>query len=1260
MIHTPNVKPPSRREILTLRLMIFLGFVSMIIFMNSILLKSVRGYGPLYWMLMFTFFFTCVKLLHEWYHYLYITVPETPPEKKVFTVDIFTTFCAGEPYEMITETLTAIQAITYPHNAYLCDEADDPFLRDFCREIGVYHVTRTNKINAKAGNINNALNLSSGELCVVLDPDHVPFSNFLDPIVTHFNDPKIGYVQIVQAYKNNDEGLIAKGAAQQTYQFYGPMMMTMNKYGTVLAIGANCTFRRKALESIGGHAAGLAEDMHTSMQLHAKGWKSVYVPAVLARGLVPSTLSAYYKQQLKWSRGVFDLLVTAYPALFKKFTWRQKLHYASIPLHYLSGIIFLINFLIPVIALFFGVTPMHMNIQDFGMALLPFAASIVLIRHFVQWWVMEDEERGFHIVGGFLLIGTWWVFILGFIYTLLRKDVPYVPTPKDGKEDNNWPLNVPNIIILLLSLIATVFGLYTDRNPYNMIMAMYAVMNSTFMAFTIAASRQQQFRAVRSRFGWLNSIMKGIKTVKGRLWILRRRIYTGMRSTALLTAILLISGMFYFKKIKPAKSYQEIGSYKKDLFYTGAFLPDGESSIASLKPLLTFQQKNHVKFDIVSIHVPWGSKKECSLPLKALESIYENGSVPMISWEPRQDLFEQNKTKNNEMVFSRIVNGEFDAYLDHFSGEVKNLQRPVYICFAHEAGNPEMQWSEKNKNTPEDFRAAWKYVHDYFSGKRIYNVIWVWSPWKAADAKHYFPGWQSVDWIAVSNPNDAIAFERKKTVSVEQFYKPFHQNHIFQSGLPVMLTVSGTSDFKGIRQNRFQHSLAVARRKFPEIKAAVFDTYFEAENKAALISALQPNAENHSQVTNFSNLQKEEIKGTPRLINESLNISGKWNIENNKSFSLAGAKGVNYNKGLDWTKNYHALTINELESDLSEIKNLGVNAVKYYGSGFYDYNMLKAAGILQLQVHYSFWVDPKINFIKDTEQLNALKSHILDAVEELKDHPEIRSWNFGSPVFRQLETQFYKPELLYQEQAYMLWLRDVVREIKKADPERIVTADVNLSYKTPELLFRISRFVPEISSFGLRIADADLNLLARVKNLNIPYFISSAEVPVLAAMQNAGIGEFAADWQDSQTTDGVSFAGLKDHNGRKKLAYLQLSHIWKGTASPKHLPNIKILKPALTTDPGKNLVYHALMLRNGQWELPSGHSGAIRFEWKLVKNDLFGVPVEITDAGKGSRLSLVIPANPEQYQLYLYSIVNGTVYGIAKSRLNTPLLVTAE
>ncbi|RZK08840.1 MAG: glycosyltransferase, partial [Flavobacterium sp.] len=409
------------------------------------------------------------------------------------------------PYEMIEETLLAIVNITYPHQSYLCDESDDPYLKALCEKLGVNHVTRIKKVDAKAGNINNALLISSGELCVVLDPDHVPQPNFLDPIVAHFNDEKIGYVQIVQAYKNYGESLIAKGAAQQTFQFYGPIMMTMNKYGTVLAIGANCTFRRAALESIGGHAAGLAEDMNTAMHLHAKGWKSIYVPQILARGLVPSTMSAYYAQQLKWARGVFELLVTSYPKLFKKFTWQQKIHYALIPLYYLSGIIFLINFLIPILSLTFDTSPINIDFLYFMMYAGPLVLLSFLIRLFVQRWVMEEEERGFHVVGGLLMIGTWWIFLIGLYYTILRKKIPYIPTPKDGKEDGNWKINIPNIAVIIISILSIIYGLVTDWNPYNLIMSGFASVNCLILSFSIVASRQAYFRSLKKKYSLLNT-----------------------------------------------------------------------------------------------------------------------------------------------------------------------------------------------------------------------------------------------------------------------------------------------------------------------------------------------------------------------------------------------------------------------------------------------------------------------------------------------------------------------------------------------------------------------------------------------------------------------------------------------------------------------------------------------------------------------------------------------------------------------------------
>lgn len=544
---------PDKKQQRHLRLMILIGVTCMTFFVITLCSAQVRGYRPLYYLLIVTFIYTAFKILYEWYHYWAISAPAQQTPNKSYTVDIFTTFCAGEPYEMIVETLEAIQQITYPHQAYLCDEDNDTYLKEVCARLGVHHVTRTDRTNAKAGNINNALKYSTGELCVVLDPDHVPQPDFLDPIVGHFNDPEIGFVQIVQGYANQNESWVAKGAAQQTYQFYGPMMMTMNTYSTVQTIGANCTFRRTAFDSIGGHAPGLAEDMHTAMRLHAQGWRSVYVPAILERGLVPATLSAYYKQQLKWSRGVFELLVTAYVELFRKFNWRQKLHYGLIPFYYLSGFIFLINFLIPVTSLFTDVYPLRMNFSYFLVISLPFIASVILIRLYAQRWVSDEQERGFHVIGGLLLIGTWWVFITGFFYTIIRKEVPYISTPKKASRENNLRINLPNIFILALSVSAIIYGLINDWNPFTMIMAGICGVNCLFMVFMLIASRQLKTRNYLQQHNALVNVSRHIGDFKKAFWLARRRLYSLVRSAGLVLLVLIAAICFYIgSSVRPA------------------------------------------------------------------------------------------------------------------------------------------------------------------------------------------------------------------------------------------------------------------------------------------------------------------------------------------------------------------------------------------------------------------------------------------------------------------------------------------------------------------------------------------------------------------------------------------------------------------------------------------------------------------------------------------------------------------------------------
>ncbi|MFL5753909.1 MAG: glycosyltransferase, partial [Bacteroidia bacterium] len=166
-----KVSAPEKKDILTIRFLIVCGLLAMLIFSCWFFDKDHIGYGPIFYLLTFALIFKLIKMLHEWYHYWSVSVPPCPEWKTERKVDVLTTACPGEPFEMIYKTLKAMSRIEYPHTSYLCDEGNDPKLKKACEELGVIHVTRTEKINAKAGNINNALKQATGDICVVLDPD---------------------------------------------------------------------------------------------------------------------------------------------------------------------------------------------------------------------------------------------------------------------------------------------------------------------------------------------------------------------------------------------------------------------------------------------------------------------------------------------------------------------------------------------------------------------------------------------------------------------------------------------------------------------------------------------------------------------------------------------------------------------------------------------------------------------------------------------------------------------------------------------------------------------------------------------------------------------------------------------------------------------------------------------------------------------------------------------------------------------------------
>ncbi|MET0398443.1 MAG: glycosyltransferase family 2 protein [Longimicrobiaceae bacterium] len=416
----------------------------------------------LFVLLSLAFWYGAGRIVVGWVNYLGVARPEHVPAPGGLRVAVFTTSSPGEPLSMFETTLAACARIRYPHTTYLLDDTRDPRFREVAERHGAVWLELAGLPGAKAGKINRALELTDEEFVLVLDPDHVPFPEFLDRTLGHLADPRVGFVQVCQAYYNQGRSFVARGAAEQTYAFYGPGQMGLFGHGAALAIGANCTFRRAALESVGGHGVGLAEDLVTAIRLHAAGWKSVYVPEVVSRGLVPEDLGSFQKQQLKWARGVYEMVFAELPRAFARLTWRQRLCYATVGTYYLFGATTLLFLVIPYLYLWTGVQPASMRFAGFLTASAPVSAFGTAVYLYVQRWLCHPAaERGVHWRGLVLKVACWPVFLAGTVLAVVRAEIPYVPTAKQAVRGRVLRLARPHLALLALYLATVARVAYT-------------------------------------------------------------------------------------------------------------------------------------------------------------------------------------------------------------------------------------------------------------------------------------------------------------------------------------------------------------------------------------------------------------------------------------------------------------------------------------------------------------------------------------------------------------------------------------------------------------------------------------------------------------------------------------------------------------------------------------------------------------------------------------------------------------------------------
>ncbi len=419
----------------------------------------------------------------RWFFLLFMKRPRSMPIKPGWKVGVVTTFVPGaEPIEMLEETLKALIALEYPHDTWVLDEEDNDQVKLLCQRLGTHHFSRKNltqyqtetgtfQSHSKHGNCNAWLyevGFDRYDVITVFDPDHLPSPAFLSNVLGYFEDPKVGYVQVAQAYYNQRASFIARGAAEETYAYFSYIQMASYGLGYPIIVGCHNTHRVTALKQIGGFAPRYGEDQLTSLFYRADGWQGVYVPQILARGLAPVDWNGYLTQQRGWARIILDIKFRIYSHLSRNLPLRTRVISFLHGLNYLHrSIIIFTGLLLLAYMLATGVTPKVISYSTVPNLFFLLVALQICEFYQQRFYLDWQSEWGFHWRAG-LLQFTKWPYLLLALFDVILDRQAYALTRKVKAKSPNCMLLWPHMLAVTFILTAWIIGLVSEHsiNPF--------------------------------------------------------------------------------------------------------------------------------------------------------------------------------------------------------------------------------------------------------------------------------------------------------------------------------------------------------------------------------------------------------------------------------------------------------------------------------------------------------------------------------------------------------------------------------------------------------------------------------------------------------------------------------------------------------------------------------------------------------------------------------------------------------------------------
>jgi beta-mannanase len=174
---------------------------------------------------------------------------------------------------------------------------------------------------------------------------------------------------------------------------------------------------------------------------------------------------------------------------------------------------------------------------------------------------------------------------------------------------------------------------------------------------------------------------------------------------------------------------------------------------------------------------------------------------------------------------SSIASGSEDSAITTWAQQAAAYGHPFFLRLDWEMNGGWFSWgtTSSNQNTPADYVAAWRHIHDIFTAAGATNVTWDWCPnLEGSSSTPYaklYPGDAYVDWTCLDGYNQGSS----STSFSDLYSKSYADLLAVAPSKPMMIGEIGSYEYgSGVKAGWISSMLSDLPTKFPQIKALVW------------------------------------------------------------------------------------------------------------------------------------------------------------------------------------------------------------------------------------------------------------------------------------------------------------------------------------------------------------------------------------------------------------------------------------------------------